>query len=70
MKANLGQFNSDSAGPMRGKAKGALRLLSIEAPMVQKTDIGGDVLHHVHNANKNVHGDVFSYDFSLSLYNA
>ena len=50
--ANLVSVNTDSCSVMRGKKSGLIKRLSKEAPSVLKADVGGDGLHHVHNAEK------------------
>ena len=50
--ANLVSVNTDSCSVMRGKKSGLIKRLSKEAPSVLKSDVGGDGLHHVHNAEK------------------
>ena len=51
--------NTDSSSVMRGKKAGAVKLLSKTAPQVLQCDIGGDGLHHVHNAEKSAFKEVF-----------
>ena len=51
--------NTDSSSVMRGKKAGAIKLLSKTAPQVLQCDIGGDGLHHVHNAEKSAFKEVF-----------
>ena len=43
---------SDSCPTNRGVRTGVLTRLAKLAPQVKKCDIGGDGLHHIHNANK------------------
>ena len=43
---------TDSSSVNRGRRAGAIKLLANAAPQVERTDVGGDALHHVHNAHK------------------
>ena len=58
---NLIMAHTDSSSVMRGKRAGALKLISNVAPQVLKCDIGGDGLHHVHNAEKKAFKNVFPF---------
>ena len=58
---NLIMAHTDSSSVMRGKRAGALKLISNVAPQVLKCDVGGDGLHHVHNAEKKAFKNVFPF---------
>lgn len=56
----LVNLNTDSASVLRGPKTGAIRRIAAIAPMVLETDLGGDILHHLHNSVKTVLGIVFA----------
>ena len=58
--SNLVNINTDSCSVLRGKKTGALKQISEFSPSILNTDIGGDILHHFHNANKKAFSEVFS----------
>ena len=49
---NLVSLQTDSCSVMRGKKTGLLKRISNVATSVMDCDVGGDGLHHVHNAEK------------------
>ena len=57
--ANLAQLHSDSSSVLRGCKSGAIKIISADAPCILRSDIGGDCLHHVHNANQRAARYVF-----------
>ena len=57
---NLLMIHSDSSSILRGKKAGAIKKISEEAPHILCCDIGGDGLHHVHNAEKKAFVAVYS----------
>ena len=58
--SNLVNLHTDSCSVLRGKVSGAIKRISEFAPQILTTDIGGDILHHIHNAVKKAFSQVFS----------
>ena len=58
--SNLINLHTDSCAILRGRHTGALKRIGVEAPKILQTDIGGDALHHVHNAAKKSFVKVFN----------
>ena len=49
---NMVMLHTDSSSVNRGVRNGVLKRISKEVPTVISCDIGGDGLHHIHNASK------------------
>ena len=56
---NLVSLQMDSCSVMRGKKTGLLKRISNVATSVMDCDVGGDGLHHVHNAEKKAFKEIF-----------
>ena len=63
---NLLQVHSDSSSVLRGVRSGAIVKISREAPQIKFFDIGGDGLHHVHNAHNQAAKPVFIHTLNVA----
>ena len=62
---NLCQLLSDSAPVLRGKVNGAHVRIGREYPRILSSDIGGDGLHHIHNAEARACKEAFSETINI-----
>ena len=57
--SKLVNIHTDSCSILRGRKHGAIKQISEVAPNVSKSDLGGDILHHIHNAEKRAFKESF-----------